>query len=75
MLLIGTDQDRQQWGALLAAQGLADVVEVGADEEGQPQITYRLHERIHLKTLGGGFRLDADGLREIRDWITNTAVA
>ena len=67
VLIVGTDQDRQQWGALLAEQGLADVV--GTElVDGQEKVTYRLHPRIHLKTSGGGFRLDADGMRWIRNW-------
>jgi hypothetical protein len=67
VLIIGTDQDRQQWGALLAEQGLAEVI--GTEViEGQEKVTYRLHPRIRLKTSGGGFRLDADGMREIRKW-------
>jgi hypothetical protein len=67
VLIIGTDQDRQQWGALLAEQGLAEVI--GTEViEGQEKVTYRLHPRIRLKTSGGGFRLDADGMREIRNW-------
>lgn len=67
VLIVGTDQDRQQWGALLHEQGLAQVV--GKEMvDGQEKVTYRLHPRIHLKTSGGGFRLDADGVRWIRDW-------
>lgn len=67
VLIVGTDQDRQQWGALLAEQGLADVI--GKEVvDGQEKVTYRLHPRIHLKTSGGGFRLDADGMRWIRNW-------
>lgn len=67
VLIVGTDQDRQQWGALLAEQGLAEVT--GKElVDGQEKVTYRLHPRIHLKTSGGGFRLDADGMREIRNW-------
>lgn len=68
ILLIGTDQDRQQWGALLAEQGLA--IEVNREQlpEGPDLVSYRLHPNIHLKTLGGGFRLDADGMRYIRTW-------
>jgi hypothetical protein len=64
ILLIGTDQDRQQWGALLAEQGLAKVL--GGHPDGG--IEYQLHGSIHLKTSGGGFRLDPDGMRYIRDW-------
>jgi hypothetical protein len=67
VLIVGTDQDRQQWGALLAEQGLAEVT--GTElVDGQEKVTYRLHPRIHLKTSGGGFRLDADGMRWIRNW-------
>jgi hypothetical protein len=67
VLIIGTDQDRQQWGSLLAEQGLAKVLD-RQTISGQEQILYQLHPRIHLKTSGGGFRLDADGMRFIRDW-------
>ena len=67
VLIIGTDQDRQQWGALLGEQGLAEVVACETIND-QEQILYRLHSRIYLKTSGGGFKLDADGLRYIRDW-------
>ena len=67
VLIIGTDQDRQQWGDLLAEVGLATVV-TRETLDGQEQVLYRLHERITLHTSGGGFRLDADGLRYIRDW-------
>lgn len=67
VMIVGTDQDRQQWGALLAEQGLAEVI--GTEVvDGQEKVTYRLHPRIHLKTSGGGFRLDADGMRWIRNW-------
>lgn len=67
VLIVGTDQDRQQWGALLAEQGLAKVI--GTElVDGQEKVTYRLHPRIHLKTSGGGFRLDADGMRWVRNW-------
>jgi hypothetical protein len=67
VLIVGTDQDRQQWGALLAERGLADVI--GNEVvDGQEKVTYRLHPRIHLKTSGGGFRLDADGMRWTRNW-------
>jgi hypothetical protein len=53
--------------AELAEQGLAEVT--GREvEDGQEKVTYRLHPRIHLKTSGGGFRLDADGMRWIRNW-------
>jgi hypothetical protein len=68
VLLIGTDQDRQQWSAILEPLGLATRVGTTADADGIELPEWRLHERIHLKTLGGGFRLDADGLREIRNW-------
>ena len=67
VLIIGTDQDRQQWGALLAEQGLAKVLDRKTIDH-QEQILYKLHPRIHLKTSGGGFRLDPDGMRFIRDW-------
>jgi hypothetical protein len=67
VLIVGTDQDRQQWGALLAEQGLAEVTGKKL-VDGQEKVTYRLHPRIHLKTSGGGFRLDADGMRWIRNW-------
>jgi len=67
VLIVGTDQDRQQWGALLAEKGLAEVI--GTEVvDGQEKVTYRLHPCIHLKTSGGGFRLDADGMRWIRNW-------
>jgi len=67
VLIIGTDQDRQQWGSLLAEQGLATVVDRKTIDN-QEQVRYKLHDSIHLKTSGGGFRLDADGRRWIRDW-------
>jgi hypothetical protein len=67
VLIVGTDQDRQQWGALLCESGLAD--EIGRRAvDGQEKVTYRLHPSVYLKTSGGGFRLDADGMRWIRDW-------
>ncbi len=67
VLLIGTDQDRQQWGDLLEESGLASIVttEIVNDQE---QVRYRLHDQITLHTSGGGFKLDADGMRYIRDW-------
>ena len=67
VLLIGTDQDRQQWGDLLSESGLAKICTKEA-VDGQEQVLYRLHDRITLHTSGGGFRLDADGMRYIRDW-------
>ena len=67
VLIIGTDQDRQQWGSLLAEQGLAKVLDRKVIDH-QEQVLYKLHPRIHLKTSGGGFRLDPDGMRFIRDW-------
>jgi len=70
VLIIGTDQDRQQWGALLAEQGLATVLDRKTIDH-QEQVLYKLHPRIHLKTSGGGFRLDPDGMRFIRDWNKN----
>lgn len=70
VLIIGTDQDRQQWGALLSESGLANETDRRA-VDGQEKVTYRLHHSIHLKTAGGGFRLDADGMRWIRDWNQN----
>ena len=69
VLIIGTDQDRQQWGSLLAEAGLATVI-TSEVVNGQEQVLYRLHERITLHTSGGGFKLDADGMRYIRDWNT-----
>ena len=68
VLLVGTDQDRQQWGALLAESGLAAEISRASSDDGSTLITYKLHDRIHLKTSGGGFRLDADGMRWIRKW-------
>ena len=67
VLIIGTDQDRQQWGSLLAEQSLADVVTKEVID-GQEQVLYRLCEGITLHTSGGGFKLDADGIRYIRQW-------
>lgn len=67
VLIIGTDQDRQQWGELLAEQGLATVVKTEA-VDGRERHVYKLHSRITLHTSGGGFRLDPDGMRYIRDW-------
>lgn len=67
VLIIGTDQDRQQWGSLLAEQNLATVLDRKTIDH-QEQILYKLHPRIHLKTSGGGFRLEPDGMRFIRDW-------
>ena len=67
ILIIGTDQDRQQWGALLAEAGLAQIISQET-VNGQEQVLYRLHEQITLHTSGGGFKLDADGMRYIRDW-------
>lgn len=67
VLIIGTDQDRQQWGALLAEQGLATVVS-NENVNGIVRHRYRLHARIALHTSGGGFRLDQDGIRMIREW-------
>lgn len=67
VLIIGTDQDRQQWGSLLAEQSLADVVTKEV-VDGQEQVLYRLCEAITLHTSGGGFKLDADGIRYIRQW-------
>ncbi len=68
VLLVGTDQDRQQWGALLEEQGLATIVKRFTAEDGTDQVEYKLHNAIHLKTSGGCFALDADGLRSIRNW-------
>jgi hypothetical protein len=68
VLLIGTDQDRQQWSSILSTLGLAAQIGTTTDANGVELTQYTLHERIHLKTLGGGFRLDADGLRWIRNW-------
>jgi len=68
VLLIGTDQDRQQWTAILSTLGLATQIGTTTDANGVELQQFALHERIHLKTLGGGFRLDADGLRWIRNW-------
>ncbi len=67
VLIIGTDQDRQQWGYLLAEAGLATVISRQGDS-GQETVRYRLHSSITLHTSGGGFRLDADGMRYIRQW-------
>lgn len=67
VLIIGTDQDRQQWGALLAEAGLATVIST-EKVDGRTQVLYRLHERITLHTSGGGFKLDADGMRYILEW-------
>lgn len=67
VLIVGTDQDRQQWGSLLAERALAEVLGKEMVNE-QEKINYLLHPRIHLKTSGGGFRLDADGMRWIRSW-------
>jgi hypothetical protein len=67
VLIIGTDQDRQQWGELLAEQGLAVVVE-RVVIDGIEKVRYRNHAQITLHTSGGGFRLDADGMRYIRRW-------
>lgn len=68
VLLVGTDQDRQQWGSLLAEAGLATEESRKKGTDGTIRISYKLHPQIHLKTSGGGFRLDADGMRWIRNW-------
>ena len=68
VLLVGTDQDRQQWGALLEEQGLATITNRFTAENGTDQVEYKLHPSIYLKTSGGCFSLDADGLRWIRNW-------
>lgn len=70
VLIIGTDQDRQQWGSLLAESGLASIVSTEV-VNGQEQVLYRLHHQITLHTSGGGFKLDADGMRYIRNWNTS----
>ena len=68
VLLVGTDQDRQQWGALLAEQQLATEISRSVDDNGIEHIEYRLHPSVYPKTSGGCFMLDADGLRWIRNW-------
>lgn len=68
VLIVGTDQDRQQWGYLLATRGLAEETGRIKRDDRPDDVKYKLHPRIHLETSGGGFRLDADGMRWIRDW-------
>lgn len=68
VLLVGTDQDRQQWGALLAEAGLVEVLSQTKNDDGTETVEYQLHNNITLLTSGGGFCLNADGMRRIRDW-------
>ena len=68
VLIVGTDQDRQQWASLLEEQGLATVVSTSTSEEGIELKEWRLHPQLRLKTSGGGFKLNAEGLREVRNW-------
>jgi hypothetical protein len=49
---------------LLCEQGLASPSTNGQGNG----CRYKLHQQITLHTSGGGFKLDADGMRYIRDW-------
>jgi hypothetical protein len=61
VLILGTDQDREDWRQTLEPFGLLQ-----AEEEGGEWTTVRLHPRLELLPLEAGVRLDADGLGLIR---------
>jgi hypothetical protein len=61
LLILGTDQDRDDWHQTLAPYGLAETVEAGEDWS-----VVKLHDRVEVLTLENGMRLGPDGLAFIR---------
>ncbi|WP_228009301.1 helicase RepA family protein [Cyanobium sp. LEGE 06113] len=61
MLILGSDQDREDWHQTLQPFGLAQTIE----EDGEWS-TVRLHEHLELWPLEAGLRLNADGLGLVR---------
>lgn len=65
ILIIGTDQNREDWQLTLKESGLTRPY--GTDKETGEQIV-QLHFGLTLHTLEEGIRLDGDGLALIRRW-------
>jgi hypothetical protein len=61
LLIVGTDQDRDDWYQTLAPYGLAQTIEAGEDWS-----VVKLHDRVEVLTLENGMRLGPDGLAFIR---------
>jgi Fe2+ or Zn2+ uptake regulation protein len=65
ILIIGTDQNREDWQLTLKDTSL--IKPYGTDKStGEPMV--QLHPGLTLHTLEEGIRLDADGLALIRRW-------
>lgn len=65
ILIIGTDQNREDWQLTLKDSSL--IKPYGTDKStGEPMV--QLHPGLTLHTLEEGIRLDADGLALIRRW-------
>ena len=65
VLIIGTDQNREDWQLTLQQSSL--IRPYGADTATGEQIV-QLHPGLTLHTLEEGIRLDADGIALIRRW-------
>ena len=65
VLIIGTDQNREDWQLTLKETSL--IRTYGTDRETGEQVV-QLHPGLTLHTLEEGLRLDADGLNLIRRW-------
>lgn len=64
-LIIGTDQNVQDWVRTLMPTGLMTDSD---DTEGSSEMMISLHERVTLHTLETDTKLDDDGLNIIRRW-------
>jgi hypothetical protein len=65
VLVIGTDQGREDWAITLKPVGLCTSVDPFADDDEEELI---LDHRVTLHPLESDTRLDADGLAVIRRW-------
>lgn len=65
VLIIGTDQNREDWQLTLSQSGLLRTYPT--PEEPDEKLV-QLHSRLTLHTLEEGIRLDADGIALIRRW-------
>ena len=65
VLIIGTDQNREDWNLTLKNSGLIKLYGIDTST-GEPLV--QLHHGLTLHTLEEGIRLDADGIALIRRW-------
>lgn len=68
VLILGLDQDLQEWADVMAPLGL--MTTISSDED---VTEHRLHPSVDLYPLGCGVTLDRDGLQLVSRWTANNA--